>query len=271
MAGYTTLMFTSGRGVIEAMVGATRRAWAFSGLEDVDSYYWLLDNPDVQRFSHLANDTIPALLPDRILPHQTLSAVCSVPVQQQIDFETPSQILGIAGLVISATVIFNIAYRIRELSLPVPDYNSTDFYPTLLVGDSISIAFTSQRMVSGRMGGYTLSGSTFLWKASHTFGISVEGAGTSPRTDDLRIRFSDRFHVHEDTLISGLRRFETPFDSFTGFTPTRQVAHRGLGFSLTCPLQEAVLFATDTFLSAPRIPSQVSSWTLIESVRIPIF
>ena len=267
MAGSTPLMFTSGRAIIDGMVRAIGRSLTFLGVDDTDIYEWLLDNPDVNSISQLPNDTIPALLANRILTHQTISASWSIPLQQQIDFETPSQVLGIEGLLVAASVLYNIAYRMRMISLPMPDYNPQNFRPTLLADDSISIAFIFQRKVAGRLDGYTLSGPSFLWKAASTFGLTTNGDGMFPHSDELYIQFPDRAHILGASLITDFRRFHTPLDSFSGFMSTIQVVYHGLGFIRTCSLNEAVMCATETFFATSRIPAQISAWTLIETLR----
>ena len=211
---YTPPMFSSGRGIIDQAANAVRRTYFFTRPGGQDSYDWLMDRPDVQLISQLPNDNIPAMLASRILSRQTYSAVWSIPVQQLIDFETPSQILGIEGLLLSPSVIYNLAFRTRALSYPMPDYNYPPPDPAISVGDSISIAFIFQRMTAGRVDGYTLSGSSFLWKASDTLGIAADGAGAFPQTDDLMFRFPDRHHVRGEDLITDLRRFYSPLGIF---------------------------------------------------------
>ena len=109
-------MFASGRGIIEKSVRAISRPLTFSGFDDPSIHSWLLGNPDVPLPFHLPNGRIPALLTNRINSHIAFSVGWSIPGQQQIDFETPPQILGIEGLLVSASIIFNLAFRIRELS-----------------------------------------------------------------------------------------------------------------------------------------------------------
>ena len=128
----------------------------------------------------------------------------------------------------------------------------------------MSIAFMFQRMVAGRIDGYALSGSSFLWKAAFSFGIWVEGAGVFPRTDDLAIHFPDRCHITADDLITDLRRFLTPLDSFSGFLASIPVVLYGPGFIKTMSVKEAVLTVTEVFLCANRIPAQISAWAIFE-------
>ena len=262
-------MFTSGRTIIDRMGHAISRSLAFSDLGDTDVHNWLSDNPDVHRPSQLPNDFIPALLVTRIYSHETHTASWSIPAQQHIDFETPSQVLGIEGVLISSSIIYTLAFRTRQLSYPMPDYNCPDFHPTLTVEDSISIAFLSQRMVSSRIDGYALSDGSFLRAAANTFGHLAEGTALFPHSDELFTRYSGRIHLSPDCLLTDFRRFSTPLESFSGFMATIQVVYRGLGLFRICSLHEAVLSVTETFFGASRIPAQLTAWAICETAGCP--
>ena len=151
----------------------------------------------------------------------------SIPAHRQIDFETPSQVLGIEGVLISSSTIYTLAFRTRQLSYRVPKYISPDPHPALSVGDSVSISFPPQRMVSGRIDGYALSGASFLRMASATFGFIAERTAAPPQSDEMTIRPSGRIRPSSDALITDLRRFRTPMGSFSGFTALTQVVYHG--------------------------------------------
>ena len=256
-------MFNSGRSIIDGMVRAINRSLAPSDLDDSIFQDWLFDNPDVSSLSQLPNEVIPALLATRIFSHVTQTASWSIPDQQKIDFETPSQVLGIEGVLISSSVIYTLAFRTRQLLHPLQGYCLPANYPTLTVEDSISIAFLFQRMIAGRLDGYTLCGSSFLRIASNTFGHFAEGTAVFPQSGDLVIRFSGRPHVQKEELLTDFRRFRTPLDSFAGFLSGLQVVYHGPGFLRTCSIHEAILLVTETFFGASQIPAQITAWTLI--------
>ena len=188
----------------------------------------------------------------------------SIPAHRQIDFETPSQVLGIEGVLISSSTIYTLAFRTRQLSYRVPKYISPDPHPALSVGDSVSIAFPPQRMVSGRIDGYALSGASFLRMASATFGFIAERTAAPPQSDEMTIRPSGRIRPSSDALITDLRRFRTPMGSFSGFTALTQVVYHGPCFFRIFSLRKAVQSAAEAFFGASRIPAQFPPWTLCE-------
>ena len=111
-------------------------------------------------------------------------------------------------------MIYTLAFRTSELPNHMPDYSLPDFHLELTVGDSISIAFLFQRMVAGRIDGRALSGSSVLWKAESTFGMSIDGAAVFPRPDEMINRYSGRIRISADAMLADLRRFRTPMGSF---------------------------------------------------------
>ena len=90
------------------------------------------------------------------------------------------------------------------------------------------------------------------------------GAGLFPRTNVSTIHFPDRTHVAAEDLLADMRRFHTPLDSFSGFMADIQVAYYGPGFIRTVSVKEAVLMVTESYLSAHRIPAELSAWAILE-------
>ena len=121
-----------------------------------------------------------------------------------------------------------------------------------------------QRMIAGRIDGYTSTGSSFLWRAAQLFGIWVEGAGLPPHTDGLAIHYPDRPHIAAEDLLADMRRFYTPLDSFSGFMGDIHVVYYGPGFIQTVSAQEGVLAVAESYLSALRTPAELSAWAILE-------
>ena len=263
MAGFTPLMF--GHRWCEMMVRAIRRSIFYSDFDDTDILEWLEDHQSVRRITDLPdNHAAPCLLHARLLSHVHTEVCITLPSQQQIDFETPSQVLGVEGLLVAASIIFIVADRIRTISLPAPNFYNPDRFAQIQVEDSIPLAFRLQRMVVGRMNGATLSGSSFLLKCASNFGVTPHFSRSFPDADEMILLSSGRTHIHQSAAIPDLRRFRTHLESLAGFVATFQVVFQGLGFRIECSLQDAILAVTELFLGANRIPAYVQEWAVLD-------
>ena len=177
------------------MVRAIQRSTFYSDFEDSDISEWLENRPLVIRMDGLPKEDVPLLLRTRMLPRPQWEACWAIPPQQQIDFETPTQVLGVEGVLVSASIIFLLADRSRKIGQPMPDYYAPDRFNQIQPGDSISIAFLLHRMVAGRIDGRTLAGSSFLGKCASAFGMFVENRRPFPDADEMILLSSGGTHT----------------------------------------------------------------------------
>ena len=266
LAGSTPPM-SVGLGIrwFEMMVRAVRRSIFYSDFEDSDILEWLDDHLSVRRMADLPdNHSAPRLLFARMAAHVHRSVTVTLPSSQQIDFEIPSQVLGVEGVLVAASIIFMTADRIRNISIPVPNSYNPDRFARIQIEDSISIAFLFQRMVVGRVNGETLSGSSFLLNCASIFGVNSQHSRSFPDGDDMILLSSGRTHIRLEGMISDLRRFRTHLESLAGFLATFRVVLNGLGFRIECSIQEAILLVSESFFSAAQIPDSLQTWTVAD-------
>ena len=245
----------------DSMAHAIRRSIFFSEADDSDILEWLENHPSARYSSDLPdNHPAPSLLFARLLSHEHREVCVTIPSHQQIDFEAPTQVLGVEGMLVADSMIFIIADRIRNISLPVPNYYGPGNFTRIQHEESISIAFLFQRMVAGRVNGSVLSGSSFLLNCASIFGATTHLSRPFPDDAGMIPISRGRTHLHRSDVIADLRKFRTHLDSLAGFAATFQVVLHGLGFRMECSTQEAILTVTEVFFGSLRIPHQMQSW-----------
>ena len=128
--------------------------------------------------SDLGAGWVPELLAARISNHITVIPDIPTPLQQQINFETPTQFSGLTDLttIAVATILTNRVKR--HLILPTPNYLDTDRYSEIDAKDAIHIARICHNVGFGRLSGRAMPWPQFI----HRLGlISDPGSKDSMR------------------------------------------------------------------------------------------
>ena len=114
---------------VGAMARAIRRSIFFTEAGDSDISKWLEGHPPARFSSDLpGNCPAPSLLYARLLSRERREVCATTPTRQKVDFEAPTQVLGVGGVLVAASVISITADRIRNISLLAPDYYSPGFF-----------------------------------------------------------------------------------------------------------------------------------------------
>ena len=241
-------MFTHGQERVarDALLRAIRRALNFSDLAESDLISWLGAFPPACPGGDFPPGFLSELLSERISRHSHVGLLLAIPPQQQINAETATQFLGLAGLILTAATIISLTGRAIADFIPSPDYFQPERLIALLEEESLPVAILFHRFAAGRVGGRTLLGGHFLWKCASILGAHIEEPDSFPGGDETLLQ--GRSYLLHAAVLADLRRFRRPLGSLTRFLATARVVFRGFGFYLECSVLEAILIATDVFL-----------------------
>ena len=149
----------------------------------------------------------------------------------------------------AGAILLCIVRRIRESSIPWPDYGATDrFTYEGTSEDASETASLRHRMVDGRLNGLTLPGSCFLSRCGPAFGVRIERTNHPPGEYGRLVRTPNRTHLEDDRILTDLRQFRTGVECFSQFLANEEAVIHGPGHLRSCTLKEAVLAMTDLFL-----------------------
>ena len=214
----------------EALLGAVRRARNFSDFAESDLISGLGTFSTPCAMEAFAPGSFRDLLRNRISCHTYIGLQLSIPIQQQIDAETATQCLGLAGMILTASTVLSLTERIRPDFIPSPDYFPPGHFIVPMEDDSLPIAMLFHRFVAGRVDGRTLLGGHFLWKCASILGVYIEYPDSFPDGGETLLTFQGRSHLRSPAVVADLRRFHRPADSLAHFSASIRVVFHGLGF-----------------------------------------
>ena len=157
------------------------------------------------------------LLRERISCHSHVGLLLTIPLQQQINAETATQFLGLAGLILTAATIISLTGRTRAEFIPPPDFFPPGRFVALLEEESLPVAILFHRFVAGRVDGRTLLGGHFLWKCASILGAYVESPDSFPDGGETLLTFQGRSRLRSTAVVADLRRFHRPAGSLAHF------------------------------------------------------
>ena len=230
-----------------ALARAARRSISFSGPTDLDIAERLGNHPDVTSITDFPTGSIEGISPVRIAYHVGRSVRLPSPSSQQIQFETPSQNLGVGAILVTAVMIKLYMRRISHSATPCPNHFEPGRFRDCDTTDILQIAALPRRLIAGRIDGRTLSGANFVYRSGLTFGARIDNAAEFPN-EEIIFRLGGRTHLSAAQLITDIRRFFSPLDSLANYLPRTIVAFRGLGFHMLMQYNEAILIISDVFL-----------------------
>ena len=118
---------------------------------------------------------IPELSPARISNRIKVTPDISTPWGQRINFETPTQFLGLTDVTMLAVVIVLISRVGRHLFLQIPNYLDTDRSADIDVTYAIHIARICHNVGFGRLRGRAMPGPKFI----HRLGLLFPEPGSN--------------------------------------------------------------------------------------------
>ena len=234
------------------LIRAVDRSVAYTDTTDLDIAEWLEANPRIREVRTAHPGSIEECLMVRIARHRGRSVDVSAPSPQQTAFETPSQSLGLGGLLVGTVLLRLLIRRIFDSSIPCPNHRGEGSFAERSTPGALQIAALIHHFIAGRINGRTLTGGNFALRFGFTFGARLEHKEVLSGDEEI-VRLGERLRLSDNEIIKDLRKFTKPLDILSNFLGQTKVAMRGLGFHLKCEYKEAILIATDLFLMASMI------------------
>ena len=230
----------------------TGRSVAFFEGTDSKISEWLEDRPSIRTPSELGAGWIPDLLTARIANHITVRPDISTPWEQQINFETTTQPLGLTDLTMIEAAIALTNRVKRNHFLPSPNYIDPYRQSDIDITDAIRLARIFHRVGIGTLEGWAVPFPQFILRLGLTFGARIEGFDSQSPGDRI-IRICNRKHLLASEIISDYRRHVEHWDSLAAFSAMVAIRFRCLGFSYGCSMREMILTAADIYRLSRRI------------------
>ena len=163
-----------------------------------------------------------------------------------MNFETPTQPLGLTDLTVIEVVIILNNLAKRHLLPPSPNYIDADRQADIDIADAIHLARIFHRIGFGRLNGWAMPFPQFIPRLGLTFGARIEGFDAQSPGDRI-IRICNRHRLQASGIISDYRRRAKHWGSSAAFLARVEIRFRGLGFAYGCSMREMILAATDIY------------------------
>ena len=170
----------------------------------------------------------PSSIYERVGFDQILLPGISVPLEQEIMFQTPPQTIGGQPLLITATALMALLARLRASARPSPDHFEPDRFTETNSRDCILLAAMFHRLVAARLGGFTLTGLRFIFRLAKICGLRIENYPFRSR-GVCRVRITSRKFLARGEVLTDIRKFPRPIDSSANFTGQVTVVFHGSG------------------------------------------
>ena len=214
----------------DALLGAVRRARNFSDIAESDLISWPVTYSAPCSLGVLAPGPFLDFHRNRIASHIYIGLQLSVPIQQKIDAETETQLLGLAGVILTASAVLSLTERIRTDFIPSPDYFPPGRFIALLGKDSLPISILFHRFAAGRVDGRTLPRGRFLWKCAPILGAHVAEPDSPPGGGEAILAVQGRSRIQSSAALVDFRRSRRPSGSLAHFLAAIPVSVHCFGF-----------------------------------------